>query len=282
MINGLVVINKPKDYTSRDVVNIVGKSLKTKKVGHTGTLDPLAEGVLVVCVGRYTKLVDMLTSYDKEYIAEIKLGIKTDTLDITGNILEEQDFNITKEDILEVFNKFIGEYEMEVPIFSAIKVNGKKLYEYARNGTNVSLPVKKVFIYELELLEFNNDIIKFRTKVLKGTYIRSLIRDICSSLNTIGTMNSLIRTKQGDFIIDNSYNIDDIKNSKFKLSSIRELLKFPTYNLSEIEYEKVKNGNKIILSCQEKYILLLFNNEEIAIYEKDQKGYKVYVMLKIN
>lgn len=282
MINGLVVINKPKDYTSRDVVNIVGKSLKTKKVGHTGTLDPIAEGVLVVCVGRYTKLVDMLTSYDKEYIAEIKLGIKTDTLDITGNILEEQDFNITKEDILEVFNKFIGEYEMEVPIFSAIKVNGKKLYEYARNGIDVLLPVKKVFIYELELLEFNNDIIKFRTKVLKGTYIRSLIRDICSSLNTIGTMNSLIRTKQGDFTIDNSYCIDDIKTSKFKLSSIRELLKFPTYNLSEIEYEKVKNGNKIILPCQEKYVLLLFNNEEIAIYEKDQKEYKTYVMLKIN
>lgn len=282
MINGLVVINKPKDYTSRDVVNIVGKSLKTKKVGHTGTLDPLAEGVLVVCVGRYTKLVDMLTSYDKEYIAEIKLGIKTDTLDITGNILEEQGFNITKEDILEVFNKFIGEYEMEVPIFSAIKVNGKKLYDYARNGIDVKLPVKKVFIYELELLEFNNDIIKFRTKVLKGTYIRSLIRDICLSLNTIGTMNSLIRTKQGDFTIDNSYSIDDIKNSKFKLSSVRDLLKFPIYNLSEIEYEKVKNGNKIILPCHEKYMLLLFNNEEIAIYEKDQKGYKVYVMLKIN
>lgn len=282
MINGLVVINKPKDYTSRDVVNIVGKSLKTKKVGHTGTLDPLAEGVLVVCVGRYTKLVDMLTSYDKEYIAEIKLGIKTDTLDITGSILEKQEFKITKEDILEVFNKFIGEYEMEVPIFSAIKVNGKKLYEYARNGTNVLLPVKKVFIYELELLEFNNDIIKFRTKVEKGTYIRSLIRDICSSLNTIGTMNSLIRTKQGAFTIDNSYNIGDIKNNNFKLSSIRDLLKFPIYNLSKIEYEKVKNGNKINLSCQEKYVLLLFNNEEIAIYEKDQKGYKVYVMLKIN
>lgn len=282
MINGLVVINKPKDYTSRDVVNIVGKSLKTKKVGHTGTLDPLAEGVLVVCVGRYTKLVDMLTCYDKEYIAEIKLGIKTDTLDITGNILEKQDFNITKEDILEVFNKFIGEYEMEVPIYSAIKVNGKKLYEYARNGTNVLLPVKKVFINELELLEFNNDIIKFRTKVEKGTYIRSLIRDICLSLNTIGTMNSLIRTKQGDFTIDNSYSIDDIKSNNFKLSSIRNLLKFPIYNLSETEYEKVKNGNKINLSCQEKYVLLLFNNEEIAIYEKDQKGYKVYVMLKIN
>ncbi len=282
MINGLVIINKPKDYTSRDIVNIVGKVLKTKKVGHTGTLDPLAEGVLVVCIGRYTKLVDMLTCYDKEYIAEIKLGIKTDTLDITGNVLEKKDFNVKKENIEEVFKKFIGKYVMEVPIYSAIKVNGKKLYEYARNNIEVKLPTKTVNIYELELLSYHDDIIRFRTKVEKGTYIRSLIRDICTSLNTIGTMNSLVRTKQGNFNLKNSYNIEDVKNNNFKLAKIKDLLDIPIYHLVDAEYEKVKNGNNITLNLEDKYILLMYKNEEVAIYEKDLKGYKVYVMLKIN
>jgi len=277
-----VALNKPKDYTSRDIVNIVGKVLKTKKVGHTGTLDPLAEGVLVVCIGRYTKLVDMLTCYDKEYIAEIKLGIKTDTLDITGNVLEKKDFNVKKENIEEVFKKFIGKYVMEVPIYSAIKVNGKKLYEYARNNIEVKLPTKTVNIYELELLSYHDDIIRFRTKVEKGTYIRSLIRDICTSLNTIGAMNSLVRTKQGNFNLKNSYNIEDVKNNNFKLAKIKDLLDIPIYHLVDAEYEKVKNGNNITLNLEDKYILLMYKNEEVAIYEKDLKGYKVYVMLKIN
>lgn len=282
MTNGIVIINKPTGYTSRDIVNIVGKSLKTKKVGHTGTLDPLAEGVLVVCVGRYTKLVDMLTSLDKEYLAEIKLGVKTDTLDITGDILETNDFNITKEDIESSFASFPRNYEMEVPIFSAIKVNGKKLYEYARNNEVIELPKKTVQIYELELLEFHDDIIKFRTKVEKGTYIRSLIRDLCTKLNTIGTMNSLVRNKQGTFTISNAYSIDDIKSNNFKLSSVSEVLNLTKYTLTDTEYQKVKNGNKIALPFSDKYILLIYNNEEIAIYQKEEVLYKSYVMLKIN
>lgn len=282
MTNGIVIINKPTGYTSRDIVNVVGKSLKTKKVGHTGTLDPLAEGVLVVCVGRYTKLVNLLTSLDKEYIAEIKLGVKTDTLDITGNVLETNDFNITKEDIESSFASFPRNYEMEVPIFSAIKVNGKKLYEYARNNEVIELPKKTVQIYELELLEFHDDIIKFRTKVEKGTYIRSLIRDLCTKLNTIGTMNSLVRNKQGTFTISNAYSIDDIKSNNFKLSSVSELLNLTKYTLTDTEYQKVKNGNKIALPFSDKYILLIYNNEEIAIYQKEEVLYKSYVMLKIN
>lgn len=282
MTNGIVIINKPTGYTSRDIVNIVEKSLKTKKVGHTGTLDPLAEGALAVCVGRYTKLVNLLTSLDKEYIAEIKLGVKTDTLDITGNVLETKNFNVRKENIEKVFTSFPRNYEMEVPIFSAIKVNGKKLYEYARNNEVIKLPKKTVQIYELELLEFHDDIIKFRAKVEKGTYIRSLIRDLCIKLNTIGTMNSLIRTKQGTFTLSNAYSIDDIKNNNFKLSNISELLNLTKYTLTETEYQKVKNGNKIALPFQEKYILLIYKNEEIAIYQKEEELYKSYVMLKIN
>ena len=124
-MSGIIIVDKPKGYTSRDIVNIVSLEIHEKKVGHTGTLDPLATGVLVICFGKYTKLVDMLTALDKEYIAEIKLGIETDTLDITGNVLRKKDVSITKEQILKVFSKFIGVYQMEVPLYSAIKVHGK-------------------------------------------------------------------------------------------------------------------------------------------------------------
>lgn len=131
-MDGILVINKPKDVTSRDVVNKVCKILNTKKVGHTGTLDPIATGVLVVCVGKATKLVEVLTSNDKEYIATVKLGVLTDTLDIDGNIIKEEKVSILKEELIKVLNFFVGSYEQEVPIYSAVKINGKKLYEYAR------------------------------------------------------------------------------------------------------------------------------------------------------
>ena len=211
-MSGIIIVDKPKDYTSRDIVNIISRELHEKSVGHTGTLDPLATGVLVVCIGKYTKLVDRLTSLNKEYIAEIKLGVETDTLDITGNILKKEEVSVTKEQILKVFSKFIGEYQMEVPLYSAIKVNGKKLYEYARNGEEVKLPIKKVHIYELELLSYQSDIITFRCKVEKGTYIRSLIRDITKSLGVVGTMNNLVRIKQGNFKIEEACSLEDICN----------------------------------------------------------------------
>lgn len=282
MTNGILIVNKPRDYTSRDIVNIVGKTLKTKKVGHTGTLDPLATGVLVLTIGRYTKLVSMLTSEAKEYIAEIKFGIRTDTLDITGNILETREFNLSEEQIEKVLKSFIGTYHMEVPLYSAIKIKGKKLYEYARQNEKVELPVKDVEIYEIKLLEFHQDILKFKVKVEKGTYIRSLIRDICSSLNTIGTMNSLIRTKQGKFTLENSYSLESIKNNEFKLLNIKDALNIPSYELNEQELFKVLNGNDIPLPLSVNLILLENNQEEIAIYQKKEKNiYKCYIMLKI-
>lgn len=281
MTNGILIVNKEPNYTSRDVVNIVSKKLQIKKVGHTGTLDPLASGVLVICVERYTKLVDLLTCLNKEYIAEIKLGIATDTLDITGNILENKPFDITPEKIKETLESFIGEYQMEVPIYSAIKVGGKKLYEYARNNELVELPVKKVKIYEMEFLNYHNDIIKFKVKVEKGTYIRSLIRDICQKLNTVGTMNSLVRTKQGEFSLSDAINIEDIKNNNFKLLKAQDILKFKQYHLNNIELQKVQNGNEIYLPLEEEYILLLYNLEEIAIYKNSGPTYKCYIMLKI-
>ena len=151
-MDGILLIDKPKGVTSRDVVNCVVKKLNIKKVGHTGTLDPIATGVLVICVGKATKLVNYLTSTEKEYIATVELGTKTDTLDNTGKIIEEQKATIKKEKILNVLESFKGKYVQEVPIYSAVKVNGKKLYEYARNGEKVELPKREVEVKNIELI----------------------------------------------------------------------------------------------------------------------------------
>ena len=279
-MNGLIVINKPQNLTSRDVVNILNKKLNTKKIGHTGTLDPLATGVLVCLVGKYTKLVNLITAYDKEYIAQIKLGIKTDTLDITGNIIEENNnINITKKQILEVFKNFPKTYDQEVPIYSAKKVRGKKLYEYARSNIHITLPKTTVNIYSLELLDYTNNIITFKTTVSKGTYIRSLIKDICLKLNTIGTMNSLIRTKQGNFSITNSYTLEDINNNKYHLLNIKEFLNYPVIELPNLILNKVLNGNSITNTFNIKnYVIFTYQNKEIAIYKLNKKDLKPYIM----
>ena len=271
-MSGIIIVDKPKDFTSRDVVNIISRELHEKKVGHTGTLDPLATGVLVVCVGKYTKLVDMLSSLDKEYIAEVKLGLETDTLDITGNVVKKEEVHLTKMEILKAFSKFTGEYLMEVPKYSAIKVNGKKLYEYAREGIDVKLPVKKVHVYELELLSFYHDTISFRTRVEKGTYIRSLIRDIMKYLGVVGTMSNLIRIKQGNFKIEDACSIDDIKNHQFKLLPAKDVFDIPVYHLNDLEYEKVRHGSKMYFDNSEDMLLLLYQDKEVAIYRKDEKS----------
>jgi tRNA pseudouridine55 synthase len=266
-MNGILIVNKPINVTSRDVVNKLNHIFHTKKIGHTGTLDPIATGVLVVAIGSYTKLVNMLTSLDKEYIAEIKLGVKTDTLDITGNILEQNDdYNITREDIINVFSKFPKEYEQEVPAYSAVKINGKKLYEYARNNEVITLPKRNVNIYSLELISFENNIIKFKTHVSKGTYIRSLIADICSNLNVIGTMNSLERTKQGIFDINDSIDLDNI-NEETNLLTTEDVLDVNKYDLDENLYKLVINGNKINLNLKNGLYNMYYDNKCIALYE---------------
>ena len=279
ILSGLIVVNKEEGYTSRDVVNIISHELGEKKVGHTGTLDPLATGVLVICVGKYTKLVDIFSSLTKEYIAQIKLGIQTDTLDITGEVLKTSFSYPTKEEILKVFDKFIGLYEMEVPKYSAIKVNGKKLYEYARNKEEVKLPIKTVHIYEMELLENDADTITFRSLVSKGTYIRSLIRDITKKLNCLGTMSKLTRIKQGNFRIEDAYSIEDIKKKKYTLLKASDVLPIKHYFLNKNEYDKVKNGSAIAIDSKEEYLFLLYEKKEIAIYKKEEELYKPKVML---
>lgn len=285
MNSGIIIVNKPKDYTSRDVVNKLTKILHTKKIGHTGTLDPLATGVLVCCIGECTKLCDILTSKYKEYVATIKLGILTDTLDITGNIIKEEKITtISKDRIIEVLNSFLGQSIQTTPIYSAVKVNGKKLYEYAREGKPVELPKREIDIKEIELLSFNNEEITFKTTVSKGTYIRALINDICTKLNTIGTMSKLERTKQGTFTISQSYTLEQIENNNYTIISKEEVLKdYETITITKNEFEKIINGSIIDKTFKEDLACLKYEDKIIAIYQiyqKDNTKAKPYIMFK--
>lgn len=278
--NGLLIINKEKGYTSRDVVNIISKIFGVKKIGHNGTLDPLATGVLVVCLNKYTKLNELLSSSEKEYIAEVTLGIKTDTLDIEGNVTDKRFEMVNRNDLVKVLKSFERTYEQEVPLYSAVKVNGKKLYEYARSGTEVILPKREVTIKKIELLDFNEDRFTFKCLVSKGTYIRSLIRDILADLNVIGTMSNLTRTRQGIFDIKDAYTLADIRNGDYKLLKIKDVLDIEKVIVSPDIKLKVLNGAKVNGNYADRVLFLDDNLDEIAIYKKDNDDMKVEVMLK--
>ena len=281
-MNGFILVNKKKDMTSRDVVNFLTKILNTKKIGHTGTLDPFAEGILLVGVNKGLKVVKLLNYKDKEYIAKVKLGIKTDTLDITGNILEEKKEELNKEELLEVLKSFIGDYSYEVPIYSAIKVNGKKLYEYARNNQKVELPIKNSYIYDIKLIDFKDNSFTFSVKVSNGTYIRALVRDISKKLNKLMTLEELTRTKVDNLLIENSYTLEDIKNNNFKLLKINDLLNYKEVELNRDLEDKVLNGNKIKLDEKEDNILFIKEKEEIAVYTREECDiFKVLAMIKV-
>lgn len=274
-MHGILVINKEVGPTSRDVVNEVSKILNTKKIGHTGTLDPIASGLLVLCIGKATKLVNFITSSDKEYIASFKLGIKTDTGDITGKVIEEAKVSLRTKEVKNTFLKFPRIYNQEVPIYSAVKIKGKKLYEYARANKEVELPLREVAIKELELISFKGKTITFRALVSKGTYIRSLINDICKKLNTIGTMTSLVRTKQGDFSLDDGFTVKEVANGKHKIITIREL--FKDYEQREVDGEfltKIKNGVLIDYDFED-YLVLTNKKGIVAIYQQYNKNPKL-------
>ena len=280
MVNGIILLDKPKGKTSRDMVNELNHIFGMKKIGHTGTLDPLATGLLILCLGKYTKLVSVIQDTKKEYIATIKLGISTDTLDITGNILEQKQCSITKEKLLNVLESIKGQIMQEIPKYSAKKINGKKLYEYARENIEIEIPKNIIEVYEIELLEFNNEEFTIRTIVSKGTYIRSIIQIVCGKLEVIGTMKELRRTKEWHFNVDkDAQTIDDIKKGKYILYHAADFLDYKTYNLSIDEYQKVKNGNKLFINEENLNIILMYNNQEVAIYQKENDYYKPQIML---
>lgn len=281
-MNGVIIVDKPSGVTSRDVVNVICKKFNTKKVGHTGTLDPIATGVLAICIGKATKLVEVLTSNDKEYIAEVKLGILTDTLDTDGKVIKEEKNVINKEDLLNVLNSFIGTYNQEVPIYSAVKINGKKLYEYAREKKEIELPKRSVEIKNIKLLDFKEDSYTFEVRVSKGTYIRSLIKDINDKLGVIGVMSNLKRTKQGKFDIKDAFSLENIQNDDYKILSITDVLKDDNcVIINDNLYNVIKNGGLIDNVYKDDYVTFIYKDEVIAIYkryDKDSTKMKPYKM----
>lgn len=274
-MNGIILINKEKNITSRDVVNKISKKLNTKKVGHAGTLDPLATGLLVIGVGSGTKILELLTLDTKEYIATVKIGLETDTLDITGNVISSiNDYKLTKEELEETLLSFVGTYNQTVPKYSAVKINGKKLYDYARNNIDIELPKRLVTIYNIELLDFKKDEFTFKVLVSKGTYIRSLIKDIGKKLNILMTMKDLIRTKSGKFLLEDSSLIDSPKIIK-----IEDALDFKKVTITDSKLlKRIKNGNSISLpNINDLYITLLDeNNNLMAIYKYNDFEYVAF------
>lgn len=279
-MNGVLLVNKQKHVTSRDVVNELTHIFNTKKIGHTGTLDPIASGVLVCTIGKYTKLNDVLTSKYKEYIATMELGYLTDTLDNTGIILSKSD-NIPNENrIKEVIYSYKKKYMQEVPIYSSVKVNGRKLYEYARNNETVELPIKEVDIKEIEILSINDREIVFKTLVSKGTYIRSLIRDIGETLGCHASMTDLIRTKQGKFYIEDTYTIDEIKDGNYKILDIEDVLDLDIVDTSDNLYKLISNGVKIDYKSNKDFILFRYKGEDISLYQKECDKYSMFISIK--
>lgn len=215
MLDGILVIDKPSGITSHDVINTVRKKLHTRKVGHTGTLDPLATGVLIVCVEKATKLVEYLTAERKIYEVSAKFGIKTDTGDITGSIIKEDQNVIIDSNMLNnVIKKFVGKQKQIPPMYSAIKINGKKLYELAREGIEIERQARDIEIYDINNISQDKDILKFSVACSKGTYIRTLCEDIAEKLGTVATMINLKRIKNGNFDIQNAIDLDLISEEK--------------------------------------------------------------------
>lgn len=285
-MEGIINVNKPSGITSFDVIRVLRKNLKEKRIGHTGTLDPLAEGVLVVCLGRATRLVQDIEGYSKVYIAGFELGYRTDTYDIEGKIVEESEKkSVTKEMLEETLKKFVGDIKQVPPMYSALKVDGQKLYDLARKGIEIERKARDIHIDFIEILEFDGTKGKIRCGVSKGTYIRSLIDDLGKELGTFATMNSLVRERVGDSTISNAYTLEDIErlhqegNDTF-LQSVEEFFDYPKLSIDEgknltlflngntIRYN-IENGRYRVY-CQDRFLGLANVNNNLL------KGYKYF------
>lgn len=262
-MDGIIIINKPKNYTSHDIVR-KAKKLLNEKVGHTGTLDPNATGVLPLLIGKGTLLSKYLIEHDKIYEAVLKLGEKTDTADGEGKVLESQNVEqsiLKKENIEKIFNNLEGKQEQIPPMYSAIKLNGKKLYEYARKGIEVEVKPRTIEIYKLELIKIEDMEITFRVSCSKGTYIRTLCEKIAEELGTIGYMKDLKRIQVGEFNIKDSITIEELENQEIVSN------KFITIEKYFNDYEK------IVLN--EKKLQLFLNGVQLT-YELKDGIYKIY------
>lgn len=276
-MNGVLNIYKDKNMTSHDVVALVRRALNTKKVGHTGTLDPMATGVLPICIGQATKIVDFLQADKKTYIAELTLGVTTDTEDAWGEVLETKDVHITAEEISAVMKRFIGDIEQVPPMYSALKVKGKKLYELAREGKVIERQARLRHIYRIDILSINDTKVKFEVVCSKGTYIRTLCKDIGEVLGVGGHMSSLERSATGNFHKEQAISIEDLKSDTFdKLAHLIPIDQALTFEkkieISDKAKELVMNGVKIDLAhyfkselIAEDYVMVYNQNEFFAL-----------------
>lgn len=282
-MNGILIIDKPQNFTSFDVVAVLRKILSTKKIGHGGTLDPLATGVLPIFIGNATKIIDVMPNQDKKYIASFKLGISTSTYDVSGAILEEKKSFVTRELLLESLNCFIGQINQIPPMYSAIKINGQKLYQLARQGKQIERPARAVTIYDLKLLDFNASLQEATIEVFvsKGTYIRTLINDIGKILNVGATMTSLRRTNALGFDIYKSYTIEEIKKLKNNnqlnniiISPETALANLPKQILGDEILAKIINGLKIKINLEKNIYYKIYNSTNkfcgIGFYKEDE------------
>ena len=303
MINGILPVYKEKGFTSFDVVAKLRKILHQKKIGHTGTLDPDATGLLPICLGQATKLVDTMTDSKKEYVARMLLGIRTDTLDISGKLLKEDKGQVSLNDVKEALFEFLGESMQVPPMYSALKINGKKLYELARDGIVVEREARPIHIYDIELLDSINkykgreiiDIsnpnsiprsgleLSFRVVSSKGTYIRSLIDDLGNKLGCGACMTGLMRTKASGFNIDSALTLDEIESLMEegtldkKIKSIDEVFKEDTCLTLKEEFNYfVLNGNKLTSDMLEAYPEDFYHDKLYKIYTSDGEFKAVY------
>ena len=261
-MDGIILLNKDKDISSFKAINNLKYKLGLKKVGHAGTLDPLAEGLMIVLTDNATKLSDLLLKQDKEYIVECELGYETDTYDMEGTKTKifEGEIDLSEEQIISEINGFLGEYEQVPPMYSAIKIDGKKLYDLARKGIEVERKSKIVNIHYLKDITVNGNKVSFTVFVSSGTYIRSIIRDLGRRLGTYATMTKLVRTKIGKFDIEESKKIDDIADDSISIN-VKDIFDFDRIDLDENEYFKMKNGVKIQKAGKDAHYSIYFSGE---------------------
>lgn len=266
-MNGILIINKPQGYTSHDIVNVLRKKLNTKKMGHTGTLDPSATGVLPILVGQATKISKYLIEHNKTYIAELRLGKKSSTGDLEGEIIEKKDVPaLDAEKVEQLLKTFLGKQMQTPPIYSAIKVNGKKAYEYARNNQKIELEPREIEILNIELISLNSNVITYKVKCSKGTYIRTLCEDIAAKLGTVGLMQNLCRVEVNSFNINQAVTLEEIKENDMefvnrKIIPIEKVFsELPTLNLNNRKTQLFLNGVKLTYE-QKSGVYRIYNNQ---------------------
>jgi tRNA pseudouridine55 synthase len=281
-ISGIINIYKERGYTSHDVVNVVRKTLDRVKAGHTGTLDPDAEGVLPVCIGKATKLADYIAASVKQYRAEMQLGVTTTTEDISGEVIERREVNVRFEDVNRAAQSFVGEYNQVPPMYSAIKVNGKKLYELAREGVEIERKTRLIHIYNIEDIRlFDDNRVSMLVTCSKGTYIRTLCKDIGEKLGCGACMSALVRTQSGRFTLESAIRLTELKDmvaegrlDEVLLSPERALDNYRRIVVSSAAEKYLANGNKISLNyCKTKPN----DGEKVVVFDEEDKLVGVYV-----